>query len=261
MAMYRVVSLSFWSDSKVVDDFTPEDKFFYLYLFTNPHTNLCGCYELSLTQASNEMGYNKDVVERLIDRFINVHKVIDYSKENKEILLINWHKHNWTSSSKYMLALSKQIEQVKTTHFRDFLIDLFNAEDRVSIGYAYPMHTTNTITNTITNTNTISNKKVIKNIKYYPEDEILNKTFIDYIDMRKKIKAPMTDRAIELAITKLNKLSAGDNDKAIKILEQSIMNSWKGLFELKEQKKNSKAEELDEFYNMAGEWARKGEGE
>ena len=97
--------------------------------------------------------------------------------------------------------------------------------------------------------------------EYFPEDSELNKAFIDYIDMRKKIKAPMTDRAIELAITKLNKLSAGDNDKAIKILEQSIMNSWKGLFELKEQKKNSKAEELDEFYNMAGEWARKGEGE
>ena len=46
MAIYRNVSMSFWTDSKVADDFTAEDRYFYLYLFTNPHTNLCGCYEI-----------------------------------------------------------------------------------------------------------------------------------------------------------------------------------------------------------------------
>lgn len=69
---------------------------------------------------------------------------------------------------------------------------------------------------------------------YYPNDEKLNQAFADYVAMRKKIKSPMTDRAVELAISKLEKLSGGDNDKTIAILEQSIMNSWKGLFELKE---------------------------
>lgn len=69
---------------------------------------------------------------------------------------------------------------------------------------------------------------------YYPNDEKLNQTFADYVAMRKQIKSPMTDRAVELAMSKLEKLSGGDNDKAIAILEQSIMNSWKGLFELKE---------------------------
>lgn len=46
MAKGRIVSTSFWDDSKVVDDFTPEDKYIYLYCMTNPHTNLCGCYEV-----------------------------------------------------------------------------------------------------------------------------------------------------------------------------------------------------------------------
>ena len=87
---------------------------------------------------------------------------------------------------------------------------------------------------------TNKNDKNVKNDKKYYEDDALNQTFIDYVDMRKRIKAPMTDRAIQLAINKLNKLSSGDNDKAIKILEQSIMNSWKGLFELKEEKKTNK---------------------
>ena len=30
MAVYRTIHISFWTDTKVVDDFTPEDKYFYL---------------------------------------------------------------------------------------------------------------------------------------------------------------------------------------------------------------------------------------
>lgn len=55
-------------------------------------------------------------------------------------------------------------------------------------------------------------------------------------------RAKNTLAAIELAIKKLEELSAlpfsggMDNDLAIQILNQSIMNSWQGLFPLKEQK-------------------------
>jgi len=72
--------------------------------------------------------------------------------------------------------------------------------------------------------------------RYYPNDEALDKVFKDYVTMRKQIKKPLaTDRAIELAIKKLDKLSGGDNDKAIEILNQSILNSWQGLFPLKDE--------------------------
>lgn len=99
-----------------------------------------------------------------------------------------------------------------------------------------------TPTNTPTNTkyNNINKRKQEvtkgnnKAVVYYPNDELLNKAFTDYVDMRKKIKKPMTDEAVRLAIKKLDNLSGGDNDKAIKILEQSIMNSWQGLFPLKQ---------------------------
>lgn len=80
---------------------------------------------------------------------------------------------------------------------------------------------------------------------YFPNDESLNQAFLDYLEMRKQIKKPMTDRAVELAIKKLKELSAlpfsdsMDNDLAIQILNQSIMNSWQGLFPLKEQKTNN----------------------
>jgi hypothetical protein len=68
---------------------------------------------------------------------------------------------------------------------------------------------------------------------YYPTDDLLNQAFTDFVKMRKELKKPMTERAVQLAMTKLEHLSGGDNDTAIKILEQSIERSWAGLFELK----------------------------
>ena len=56
------------------------------------------------------------------------------------------------------------------------------------------------------------------------------------MEMRKKLKKPMTDKAVQLAIGKLNKLSCGNPDIANQILEQSILNSWQGLYELKTEK-------------------------
>lgn len=55
----------------------------------------------------------------------------------------------------------------------------------------------------------------------------------DFVDMRKTIKAPMTARALELLIGKLNRLSGGDVQLCIEILNQSVENGWKGVYELK----------------------------
>lgn len=68
---------------------------------------------------------------------------------------------------------------------------------------------------------------------YYPDDEKLNNTFSDFIEMRKKIKKPMTGRAIKMAMNKLHNLSNGDNDLSVKILEQSILCCWQDLYPLK----------------------------
>lgn len=77
-----------------------------------------------------------------------------------------------------------------------------------------------------------------KGAVYFPEDELLNRAFSDYVAMRKQIKKPMTDRAISLAQNKLNKLAGADNDLAIEILNQSIMNCWQDLYPLKTETKS-----------------------
>lgn len=154
MAIYRTVSMSFWTDNKVADDFTPEDRYFYLYLFTNPHTNLCGCYEISIKQISNETGYSKDSVENLINRFENVHKVLKFSKEHKEVLLINWNKYNWTSSDKFKKPLSKEITNIKCSEFKEFLEQVY--VERYGIDTSC-IDTSVTVTDTVYINNNINN--------------------------------------------------------------------------------------------------------
>jgi len=132
MAIYRTIQMSFWTDSKVIDDFSIKDRYFFLYLLTNPHTNLCGCYELSIQQASNETGYSKDIVEKLIDKMEQTHKVIRYSRPTKEILILNWGKYNWTKSPKFKKPLFEEIKSVKNTDFVDFLREMYEKCDTKS---------------------------------------------------------------------------------------------------------------------------------
>lgn len=64
------------------------------------------------------------------------------------------------------------------------------------------------------------------------QDEEIKKAFYDFIKMRKAISKPLTTRGTELAIQKLYKLS-NIKEEQILILNNSIMNNWRGLFELK----------------------------
>lgn len=148
MAIYRSIHTTFWSDTKVADDFSPEDKYFMLYCLTNPYTNIIGCYEISVKQMANDMGYSKESIESLIKRFKEHHKIIDYDFKTKELFIKNWYKYNWTNSPKLDTPLLTAIKGVKNDLFRNQIIELYNSRDTVSIPYTYDTDTTDTDTNT-----------------------------------------------------------------------------------------------------------------
>jgi len=64
-------------------------------------------------------------------------------------------------------------------------------------------------------------------------NEKLKKAFLDFIEMRKLIKRPLTPQALKLAIGKVSELSGGDVKKAVQIIDQSVLNNWQGLYPLK----------------------------
>lgn len=84
------------------------------------------------------------------------------------------------------------------------------------------------------------NEKNEKNIKTYRSlvdeytpDLDLRKALDDFVGMRKAMKG-FTVRALELALSKLDKLAQDDQTK-IKIVNQSIERSWKGFFPIKQK--------------------------
>ncbi len=260
MALYRMVSSSFWTDSKVVDDFTPEDRYFYLYLFTNPHTNLCGCYEISFRQMVSETGYSRESVENLLKRFENVHNVIRYSQETKELLILKYHKYNWTKSEKYRKGVMKEVQNIKENSFKEYLLGLLEGDDTVQIPYPYPIFSppqTPPITNTITDANTNANTNTVKTVSipygYGIEDRVAEKKpvapwrdtvrdsplsepvkdkLLDFLEYRKEIKKPFkSERGVKALINQVVKQEQEHGSSAvIGCIDTTMQNGWQGLF-------------------------------
>lgn len=71
--------------------------------------------------------------------------------------------------------------------------------------------------------------------------EQVQQVFGEYKAMRAKLKKPLTDYALKLAVKKLKELAGDDEQKQIAVLEQSIANSWQGLFPLKDGQERKRA--------------------
>lgn len=94
--------------------------------------------------------------------------------------------------------------------------------------------------NTVKNCNAPSAERRVRTFAFeslvvekYGKDECLTDTFRDFEIMRKAIKKPLTERATKVLLGKLDKLAGNDKELVIKILEQSILNNWQSVYELK----------------------------
>lgn len=119
MGIKRIVDTSFWTDGKV-DEFSPEDKYFMLYLLTCPFTKQLGIYEMSVKQVAFQLGYSVDAVKVLLDRFENKYGIIIYSEETNEIAIKNYLKHSIIKGGAPVRdCLIREMKQVKNTRLID----------------------------------------------------------------------------------------------------------------------------------------------
>lgn len=77
---------------------------------------------------------------------------------------------------------------------------------------------------------------ILNQIPIISDNPELRECFIEFIKMRKLIKAPLTDRALKMIINEAYKLSCGEPMQMQKIVEQSIRNNWKDVYPIKENK-------------------------
>lgn len=112
MAVYRHIHIDYWQDGFVLD-LTPEEKYFYIYLMTNSKTSQCGIYELPKRIIETETGYNRETVDKLLNRFIDYKKIV-YCEETREIFLMNWIRHNKIVSPKVKKCVYQELKKIKS---------------------------------------------------------------------------------------------------------------------------------------------------
>ena len=104
------------------------------------------------------------------------------------------------------------------------------------------------ITTQITNTNKKERKKEAEESARGSFDQILDsaeivrnnpglrEAFGYFIKMRTRIKAPLTDRGLQLAINRAYSIAHGDPKKMEEVVNQSIERSWRGIFDITDEK-------------------------
>ena len=133
MGIKRIVDTAFWTDGKV-DEFSPEDKYFMLYLLTNPFSTQLGIYEISIKQVAFQMGYSMDAVKVLIERFENKYHMILFSHETNEIAILNFLRHSVVKGGKPVEdCILKEMKAVKNKKLLDAVFSNLRGRENLNV--------------------------------------------------------------------------------------------------------------------------------
>ncbi len=109
MSKQRYISVSFWDD-EWIQTLDPSEKLLYLYLMTNPLTNIAGVYKITNRRICFDTGFNMDTVTHILRKFELAKKVY---RKNEYIVIPNWPKHQrWEKSSKTKTGIDSILQQL-----------------------------------------------------------------------------------------------------------------------------------------------------
>lgn len=142
MAKFRQVHTSFWNIDTDVEDWTFEQKGFFLYLLTNPHARQCGISELGMKHMKIETGLSEKKILELLSFFQEKGRII-YNFSTKELAVKNWFKYNLAEGAKTMKCIQKEHETVKDKKLIDFLRGISYPISQVNMPLGCPIQVTN----------------------------------------------------------------------------------------------------------------------
>ncbi|WP_243459402.1 DnaD domain protein [Metabacillus bambusae] len=130
MAKYRIVRTDFWKNPVVSEEMTPEDRYFYLYLLTNPNTTQIGIYQITKKQMAFDLGYSIESVQSLMERFTRHHKLIRYNPETRELAIKNWGKDNLCKGGKPVMdCIFSELKEVKDTSLIPYVLESIQKQE------------------------------------------------------------------------------------------------------------------------------------
>jgi len=255
MATQRYVSTSFWDD-EWIQTLDPSEKLLYLYLMTNPLTNIAGVYKITERRISFDTGFNLDTIRHIFAKFEKVGKAY---RKDEYVVLPSWPKHQkWEKSAKVNEGIVRILQELEP-EIIEFLIKIGYKYpiDTLSIPYTYPSNYSDLDFNSnsdLENKNpptpleggdgddspTSKPKKSQKQYITLSEAGLLidsdHRISYDlgvklklFAQNRREIKKPMTrlalEQTIDLLMTKLD-----TDQQRIDCIQLSIANGWQGVF-------------------------------
>lgn len=119
MAKQRYINTRFWDDDFVID-LDPIEKLLFIYLLTNPLTEIAGAYEITPRRMAFDTGIDREMCLKILRRFEDADKII---YRDGWILVCNFIKHQ-TMNPKIQAGIEKSV-----SHCPDWV------KDRLSIAY------------------------------------------------------------------------------------------------------------------------------
>ncbi|MCE5329650.1 hypothetical protein LLG07_04900 [bacterium] len=157
MKKLRSINTKFWDDVWVTD-LTPTEKLIWLYLLTNPLTNLIGVYEISIKKIAFDTGCESfETVRKALERFENDKKAYYL---NDHIVLVNFFDNQSFNSNMVIGAKNEfnELPNVLKTYILGNPLKGFETLrkglgilPKVELEYEYELEDNTTTTTTTTN--------------------------------------------------------------------------------------------------------------
>ena len=138
VAKQRIVNTKFWDDSYIAG-LSPLEKLVFLYLITNPLTNISGVYELPLKRAAFDVGLSGKDMEVIFKKFEADGKI---ARAAGWVGVVNFVKHQ-TLNPKIQIGIVQELRKAPK-----------EVVDRVSIDYLSLSHSNSNL-NTNANSNAL----------------------------------------------------------------------------------------------------------
>jgi hypothetical protein len=127
MSTQRYISTSFWTD-KWIRSLDPSERYLYMYLLTNPQTNIAGIYQITLDRIAFDTGYDERTLRPILERFRKMNKAAFVHDE--WVILPSWPKHQkWDIKETIKKGIESTLKSIPQNV-------LYEAK---AIGYQYPI--------------------------------------------------------------------------------------------------------------------------
>jgi hypothetical protein len=233
MAKYRKIDPKIWHDEKF-RGLSRDAQFLFIYLLTSPHSTSWGCYVIDDLYIVADTGLTKPQLEKAVSELL-ANRLILRCERTRLVAFPNWFEYNTPVNAKSAAACINGIKSLPKSSIiseyckRSIWLSEQLANGRLTVPEKVDGEQEQEQDIRTGYTPPISPPLKSQKKKFTLPDWIDPDIWADFKEMRQRIKKPMTHRAMELTISKLEKLSLDGNDPN-EVLNQSIANSYQGVF-------------------------------